>query len=40
MNDLVGVPFIRENIVFKRFMEFEGNYLDSAGDQDMRRTIV
>ena len=26
MQDLLGIPFIRENILFKHFLEFDSNY--------------
>lgn len=39
MNDLVSVPFIRENVIFKQFLEFEGNYMDDS-NFDKRRTII
>ncbi|TNV74847.1 hypothetical protein FGO68_gene12894 [Halteria grandinella] len=39
INDLVSVPFIRENVIFKQFLEFEGNYMDDS-NFDKRRTII
>ena len=39
MTDLCGIPFIRENMIFMHFLEFDGNYL-SDEDYDPRRTIL
>jgi len=39
MTDLAGIPFIRENMLFKQFLEFESNYLADE-DYDPRRTII
>jgi hypothetical protein len=39
MIDLAGIPFIRENLNFKHFLEFESNYLADE-DYDPRRTIL
>ena len=40
MQDLVGIPFIRENILFKHFLEFDGNYFGEEDNYDPRRTIL
>lgn len=39
MDDLVCIPFVRENITFKQFLEFEANYQEDS-NFDMRRTII
>jgi hypothetical protein len=40
MTDLAGIPFIRENIYFTHFLEFEHNYLADDDTGDHRRTII
>jgi hypothetical protein len=35
--DLVRIPFIRENSIFKHFLEMDTNYVDD--EFDMRRTF-
>ena len=40
MQDLAGIPFIRENLLFKHFLDFEGNYFGEEENYDPRRTIL
>ena len=39
MTDLAGIPFIRENVIFKQFLDFEKNYI-LDDDYDARRTLL
>ena len=37
MEDLAGIPFIRENILFKNFLEFDSHYKPEEELLDYRR---
>ncbi|CDW76855.1 guanylate-binding n-terminal domain containing protein [Stylonychia lemnae] len=38
MMDLVKIPFIRGNQIFKQFLEMDQNYIEEEGEFDQRRT--